>query len=99
MSVGPRLAGGQTLDDLLAEAVETAMAEDGWAPLANVGSELYKLASDFDPRIWGHTRLSDLVKAHPRYEVIARSPGEGKQRVAFARRKATAQRKTGSTAT
>lgn len=51
---------------LISQAIEEVEAEDGWAALAAVGSYLNTLRSDFDPRLFGHTKLSDVLKAHPR---------------------------------
>jgi hypothetical protein len=73
------------LDKLLSEAVDTSAGDDGWAHLAAVGSKLSKLASDFDSRSWGFKKLTDLMKAHPDYDVETRSPGDGKPRVAVVR--------------
>ena len=36
----------------------------GWAHLGAVGSYLSKIRPDFDPRLYGHKKLSDLLKAH-----------------------------------
>jgi hypothetical protein len=57
-----------TLDRVLAEAVDTASREDGWAHMGAVGSNLSRLASDFDPRSWGSAKLSGLLEAHRDYE-------------------------------
>ncbi|MGL6289072.1 MAG: NYN domain-containing protein [Silanimonas sp.] len=51
---------------LITQAIEEVEAEDGWAALAAVGSYLNTLRSDFDPRLFGHKKLSDVLKAHPR---------------------------------
>ena len=74
----PLLKGDRTLDRLLAEATEAAAGDDGWAQLGTVGSNLSRLASDFDPRTWGFRKLKDLMDAHPHYQVKARATGEGK---------------------
>ncbi|MDA8437632.1 MAG: NYN domain-containing protein [Propionibacterium sp.] len=81
-----------TLDRLLAEAFESAAGDDGWANLGAVGSNLSRLASDFDSRTWGFGKLKDLMSAHPDYLVQTRSPGEGKSPSAHVRRKATGAR-------
>jgi hypothetical protein len=43
--------------------------EDGWAPLGRIGQQLAILASDFDPRTYGHTKLSDLVDSIADFEI------------------------------
>lgn len=71
---------------LLTEAVDAAAGDDGWAHLGAVGSNLSRLAPDFDSRTWGHAKLADLFRAHPRFEVESRKTGEGKPPNAFVRR-------------
>lgn len=74
----PRLVKDPALDKLLAEAFEGAVGDDGWAALSLIGSNLSRLASDFDSRTWGFSKLRDLLQAHPRYLVKARASGPGK---------------------
>jgi hypothetical protein len=74
----PALKPDATLDRLLTEAVGVAGGGDGWAHLGAVGSNLSRLASDFDSRTWGYTKLKDLMDAHPGYQVQSRPTGEGK---------------------
>ena len=50
---------------MIVEAIEGASDETGWAPLGNVGTYLTKIRPDFDPRLYGHRKLSDLLKKHP----------------------------------
>ncbi len=77
----PMLTRNSKLDRLLAEAVDAAAGDDGWANLGAVGSNLSRLASDFDPRTWGYPKLKDLMQAHPDYEV------ETRQKAAHVRRR------------
>ncbi len=44
-------------------ALEQAIDDSGWAHLGTFGSYLTKLQPDFDSRLYGHKKLSDLVKA------------------------------------
>lgn len=53
----------------LRRAITLLDDDDGWVGLGAVGSQLGKLASDFDPRTYGHARLSDLVKKTGAFEV------------------------------
>ncbi len=50
--------------------------DDGWVSLGAVGQRLGKLASDFDPRTYGHVKLSDLVKKTGAFE-FELSKGKG----------------------
>lgn len=51
---------------LISQAIEEVEAEDGWAALAAVGSYLNTLRPDFDPRLFGKKKLSDVLRAHSR---------------------------------
>ncbi len=44
-------------------ALDHSLDDTGWASLAAVGSYLTKLQPDFDSRLYGYKKLSDLVKA------------------------------------
>ena len=44
-------------------------SDDGWAHLAEVGTQLANLASDFDPRNFGFRKLSDLVRKTDAFDV------------------------------
>jgi len=46
------------------EALEKACDDTGWANLASFGSYLSQLKPDFDPRLYGFKKLSDLVKTN-----------------------------------
>ena len=56
--------------DLLRRAIEEASDEQGWAHLGAVGSYLTKIRPDFDPRLYGHRKLSDLLKRHPNHFTV-----------------------------
>jgi hypothetical protein len=53
--------------------VRTALAQledaDGWVSLGVLGKRLLELASDFDPRTYGHAKLVDLVTKSGGFEV------------------------------
>jgi hypothetical protein len=44
-------------------ALEQSVDDAGWAHLGTFGSYLTKLQPDFDSRLYGYKKLSDLVKA------------------------------------
>lgn len=62
---------------LLRQAIEEASDEEGWAPLGAVGSYLTKIRPDFDPRLYGHRKLSDLFRKQPRHFALQERPGGG----------------------
>jgi pyruvate/2-oxoglutarate dehydrogenase complex dihydrolipoamide acyltransferase (E2) component len=55
---------------LIRQAIEEASDDEGWAGLGAVGSYLNKIRPDFDPRLYGHRKLSDLVRNQPRHFAI-----------------------------
>jgi hypothetical protein len=55
---------------LVRQAIEEASDDEGWAGLGAVGSYLNKIRPDFDPRLYGHRKLSDLVRSQPRHFAI-----------------------------
>jgi hypothetical protein len=48
---------------LVLDALEHSSDDEGWAQLGTFGSYLTKIQSDFDPRMFGYKKLSELVKA------------------------------------
>jgi len=75
------------LGSLLIEAVDASTRDDDWAHLGEVGSNLSRLASDFDSRTWGFSKLKDLMSAHPDYEVRHQANSDGRQTPVMVRRK------------
>jgi hypothetical protein len=60
---------------LVKQAIAMASQDDGWALLANVGSNLQKLDPAFDSRTFGHSQLSQLVKSRQDlFEIKGKSP-------------------------
>ncbi len=68
-------------------AIETASDEDGWANLAKVVPLITKRRPEFDPRTYGHAKFSEMVIASNAFDIVKRSPGEGKPVVVYARDK------------
>jgi uncharacterized LabA/DUF88 family protein len=83
----PKLKHDRKLDALLREAVDAAADDSGWAHLGAVGSNLVRLASDFDPRSYGFRKLKDLVAAHPAYLAEDRASADGKTSTIYLRSK------------
>ncbi|WP_411833479.1 NYN domain-containing protein [Pseudoxanthomonas mexicana] len=66
--------------DLIRQAIEEASDDQGWALLGTMGSYLNKIRPNFDPRLYGHRKLSDLLRQHPRhFEIEERGEGSGKR--------------------
>jgi hypothetical protein len=62
---------------ILTAAIESTSQDDGWSALGGIGSHLVKTHPSFDPRLYGHTKLSNLVKAQSYVEVRSPSSGAG----------------------
>lgn len=45
---------------ILKKVIVQMDSEDGWVPLGALGTQLANLSSDFDPRTYGFSKLSDL---------------------------------------
>ena len=72
---------------LLADSVEMLADEDGYAPLGEVANLLVRKKRDFDPRNFGSSKLSKLVKALPRFEVDVRQGCQSNMKHFFVRDK------------
>ena len=57
---------------LIADAVESIADEDGYAFMGDLGNLLVKKQPDFDPRNFGFSKLTQLVRSLPRFEVDVR---------------------------
>lgn len=51
--------------DLILQAIDESDDESGWAHLGAVGNYLTKVRPDFDARLYGHTKLSQLLRSQP----------------------------------
>ena len=67
-----KLRGDTKLLNLVRSAINAASDDTGWAQLSPVGSYINKTANDFDPRIYGFSKLSELVKAIGLFEIDRR---------------------------
>ena len=70
---------------LLRRAIEDASDEQGWAHLGAVGSYLTKIRPDFDPRLYGQRKLSDLFKRDTRHFAIEERAGAGGSKTIYVR--------------
>ncbi len=66
---------------LIAKAVDDVSEESGWAQLGSVGSNLTKVRPDFDSRLYGFKKFSDLIRSLPdAFELEERPlPGAGQK--------------------
>jgi hypothetical protein len=77
--------------DFIAKIIDDNSDEDGWCHLAILGSNISKLRSDFDSRLYGHKKLSDLIKAQSsRFELqVLGTTATGGKALAVRNRKPT----------
>ena len=75
--------------EFLLAALEQSSDESGWAHLGTFGSYLTKLQADFDSRVYGFKKLSELVKAKTDLFVTEErlSPGGQTQKQLYLRAK------------
>lgn len=63
---------------LIKQTINDLADDKGWASLSEIGSLLNKKKNDFDPRIYGFHKLSEMFVGSPEYEIQERegnSPG------------------------
>ena len=84
----PTLGRDRALGKLLRKAVDAASDDSGWAQLGAIGSNLQRLAPDFDSRTYGYKKLRDLVQAQGGFEVEERSGADGRSNAVYIRAKA-----------
>ena len=58
--------------DLIAQSLEDIADEDGYAFMGELGNLLVKKQPDFDPRNFGFSKLTQLVKSLERFEIDVR---------------------------
>lgn len=57
---------------LIADSVADLADDDGFSDMSNLGNLIIKKQPDFDPRSFGFSKLSTMLKALPRFEVEVR---------------------------
>ena len=60
--------GAHDIAELIAESVEDLCDEDGYAHMGKLGNLLLKKQPDFDPRNYGFSKLSKLIKSLGRFD-------------------------------
>ena len=83
----PTLKKDQKLTALLRKAVDAASDDSGWAQLGAIGSNLQRLAPDFDSRTYGYKKLRDLVQAQGSFDVEERAGADGRTNAVYIRAK------------
>ena len=63
--------------DLIRQAIEEESDDSGWAHLGAVGSYIQRIRADFDSRLYGSKKLSELLKRYPKHFVIEETERAG----------------------
>jgi hypothetical protein len=66
-------------------ALEQSVDDQGWAHLGTFGNYLNKLQPDFDPRLYGYKKLSDLVRGRSDLFATEERGTTGNQKVLYVR--------------
>lgn len=75
-------------EEFVLTALEQSIDDTGWASLGVFGSYLNKLQPDFDSRLYGYKKLSDLVKAKKDlFEVEERKTSGSNRKILYLRTK------------
>ncbi|NLW12508.1 MAG: NYN domain-containing protein [Clostridiaceae bacterium] len=72
---------GPSVIKLISDTIRDAEDENGWAYLGEVGNLLLKKTPSFDPRNYGYSKLTPLIKAIGRYEIDARDTGNNSKQI------------------
>lgn len=75
--------------DLIRQAIEEESDDTGWAHLGGVGSYIQRIRADFDARLYGSKKLSDLLKKYPKHFVIEERSAPGSSSKTIYVRKST----------
>lgn len=69
--------------DLIRQAIDEESDDSGWAHLGAVGSYIQRVRPDFDSRLYGCKKLSDLLKKYPKHFQIEErgAPGSSSKAV------------------
>ena len=75
----------KAIDAEIKEIVEDISDDDGWAPLAMIGTILTKRSPDFDVRNYGYGKLTLLVQALGDYEISGVRNDDNSAKVVYIR--------------
>jgi uncharacterized LabA/DUF88 family protein len=75
---GPSVKIGPKIITLLATTITDVADDNGWASLAEVGNLLIKKQPDFDPRNFGFSKLTPLIRTLKQFEIEERDSGNNR---------------------
>ena len=75
--------------DLIRQAIEEESDDSGWAHLGAVGSYIQRIRADFDARLYGSKKLSELLRRYPKhFEIEERGAPGSSSKAIFVRKPA-----------
>ena len=75
--------------DLIRQAIEEESDDSGWAHLGAVDSYIQRIGADFDARLYGSKKLSDLLMRYPKhFEIEERGAPGSSSKAIFVRKPA-----------
>lgn len=75
--------------DLIRQAIEEESDDSGWAPLSAVGSYVQRIRANFDARLYGSKKLSDLLRKFPNdFDIEERGTAGSSSKTVFVRKPA-----------
>jgi hypothetical protein len=75
--------------DLIRQAIEEESDDSGWAPLSAVGSYVQRIRANFDARLYGSKKLSDLLRKFPNdFDIEERGAAGSSSKTVFVRKPA-----------
>jgi len=75
--------------DLIRQAIEEESDDSGWAHLGAVGSYIQRIRADFDARLYGSKKLSDLLRKFPNdFDIEERGAAGSSSKTVFVRKPA-----------
>jgi hypothetical protein len=63
--------------DMILQGIEEESDDSGWAHLVAVGSYIQRIRADFDARLYGSKKLSDLLKKYAKHFVMEERAAPG----------------------
>ena len=84
---------GSNVVRFIRQTVNDVADDNGWASLAEIGSMINKKKPDFDPRIYGFSKLTPLIKSLPNFEIDERETENPNVKHIYIRAKKTITRK------
>jgi uncharacterized LabA/DUF88 family protein len=84
---GHMLQIGKDIITLIAASITDVADENGWAFLADVGNLIIKKQPDFDPRNFGFSKLTSLIRTLKQFEIDERESNNNKVKHIYVRNK------------